>query len=179
MNGIKHFQFLRYFIAGCFCLSTICTFSQDEETPEAQDQPNVTAKELTDAVKVFVDRVIKDGGGFLLMEDEIERKELKLKLKKINKDETRSINYEMHFVCVEFKDEAGVIYDLDIFMEGSRAEELHISRIKIHKVAGKARYIWKKENGFWRVTYVDKESEKYEGGGDKNHQLQNPDEPKE
>ena len=77
---------------------------------------------------------------------------LELKLDKVHKERLSRIKDDVYFACADFKNSDGVIYDLDIFMEGASVDELTVNEVIVHKQDGKARYGWKynKRKDVWR-----------------------------
>ena len=114
----------------------------------------LTVEELAEAVDLYVQAEAKGNDGYLVVKDDVEDKELKLKLEKIHKDKLTSLSEELHFVCADFKSTDGVIYDVDIFMKGKDKNSLTTTKVKVHKKEGEPRYTWYEDAGVWKTKDV-------------------------
>ena len=64
-------------------------------------------------------------------------------------DRLTGIGNDTYFACADFKASNGKVYDLDIFMNGKKANALDVTEIIIHKEDGAPRYGWREKGGIW------------------------------
>ncbi len=73
-----------------------------------------------------------------------------------HKDRLSKLSADTYFACVDMKDPAGKMIDVDCFLK-SKNGRLEMTDTTVHKVEGKPRYDWKEEDGFWRRVPVKSE----------------------
>lgn len=136
--------------------------SEKAKTAEHPEHPEKAAKkEKSMAKPVMLDDVAKSAaawakaeqkksGGRLKVRDDVQGKDLNLKFVKIHKERLSKTAEDTYFVCADFKDQDGQVYDMDIFMQGKDPKKLiAASDLKLHKQNGKARYSWSEKDGVW------------------------------
>jgi len=148
-----------------FSLLTIFLFIQPgwaQEQPEHPTQApkkqarKITAETLAQAIENYVKTEAKKHNGYFVFTDKEEKKELKLTLIKVHKERLSKIGEDLYFACADFKTPDNQIYDLDIFMKGTTADNLAFTNIWLHKKNGVPRYTWYEENGIWKRKPVSK-----------------------
>ena len=126
--------------------------------------------------------VLKLKGGYFLFYDPQDKKVLALRLDKVHRERVAHTGGEVYFACsdfrsfgslelkeggrAEFKQEGGVIYDLDFWMKRDE-RGLNVTQIMVHKVSGKPGYNWHEKEGVWKqkpgkVTSQESEKPKLE-----------------
>ena len=119
-----------------------------EQAAQLEEAKPMTVDELADAIAEYIEEDSKLKGGYFLVYDAEEKKPLMLRLEKVHKDRLASLGGGVYFACTDMKSSAGVVYDLDFFMQRS-GDEIETTEVSIHKKSGKPRYGWKEENGVW------------------------------
>jgi len=122
--------------------------------PNRQAGQAVTKEELTNMVKRFVERQATLQGGEFVYYDQETKKPLVLTLEKVHEDRLAKTSENSYFVCADFKNPEGKLYDLDFFMVGEGHRRPRVSEITIHKADGKERYLWVENNGIWEKKLV-------------------------
>lgn len=112
----------------------------------------LTIDELSDAVKIYIEKETKANNGYFPVKDG--NKTLKLTLSKVHDERLSPMGNEVYFVCVDFKATDETLYDVDIFMKGSAKDNLVATETSVHKVNGKERYTWYEENGVWKKKAI-------------------------
>lgn len=110
----------------------------------------MTKEGLAVAIEKYVNEDAALKGGYFLFFDTKESKALALKLDKVHKERLSQLSDGIYFACADFMSMDGVMYDLDIFMKGPSVDDLTVTEITVHKLDGKARYVWVKEGDFWK-----------------------------
>ncbi len=146
-------------IAAVVCISLGCYAAQEHpEHPEHPTTAEETVKplstdELADAITTEVHRDTKLKGGHFLIYDKDQDEVLALQLDKVHRERVAHIGNDVYFVCADFKERRGTMYDLDFWMKRDD-KGLHVNEITVHKVDGKARYNWSEERGVWKRNPV-------------------------
>lgn len=102
------------------------------------------------AVENYVQTESESNDGYFLVHDDKQDKYLKLKFKKMMDEDLSALGNNKYFVCSDFEGADGNTYDVDIIMQGKSAKTLKAVEKYVHKVNGKPRYNWVKENGTWK-----------------------------
>ena len=147
-----------------FSLPVIGSTQKHPEHPKTQkehpkEHPHKKTKKLTKetlaaAIQDYVKKESKESGYFVV-QDEKARKTLHLKLEKVHKERLATIGEHTYFACADFKEQGGVVYDLDIFMKDKEDGTLHFKTIMVHKENGNPRYTWYEEGGIWKTKKVE------------------------
>ena len=95
------------------------------------------------------------GGGWLKVDDPVQKKTLQLKLEKVHDDKLAQVKPDEYFACADFVEKDGTKYDIDIFMQGKTKDDLKETEVSVHKVNGKERYTWFEESGIWKKKAVE------------------------
>ncbi|MCK4413076.1 MAG: hypothetical protein KAY32_05995 [Candidatus Eisenbacteria sp.] len=110
--------------------------------------------DLQDDVAAAVTRYVEHDaalkGGYFLVFDAEKDVPLALTLEKVHRDRLSRVGSDVYFVCADFAETNGKVYDLDIFMEGPDAQNLEVTEVTVHKESGKARYTWYEQDGIWK-----------------------------
>ena len=185
MNAIKKTTRLSLLVLGSFFFITFitnCSQTSGETNDDAENPTGtkgLTVKELGAAVKEYIKEESSKNDGYFIVKDEKENKELKLKLKKVHEDKLTSLSSSLHFVCADFDNTDGVVYDIDIFMEGTEQDNLSATEVSVHKKDGKPRYTWYEEKGVWKKKDVEQETKKEsEHPEHPEHPTEHPEHPK-
>lgn len=117
--------------------------------PKAKAKP-VKLNDVAKSAAKWAKAEQKKAGGRLTVRDEVQGKDLQLKFVKIHKERLSKTAPDTYFVCADFKDQDGQVYDMDIFMQGTDPKKLAaVGDLKLHKQNGKARYSWVQKDGIW------------------------------
>ena len=113
----------------------------------------LTKEEMSAAIQSYVVKEAEKHGGYYEINDDLQKKKLFLKLKKIHDDRLSHVGNDVYFFCVDLADKDGQIYDLDFFMKRSGGN-LKVTEVTIHKQQGKERYSWYEEKGIWKKKWL-------------------------
>ena len=124
----------------------------EHPTEHPADAEPVSLEGLAKAIENYVHEDGSLKGGYFLVYDKKQNKTLTLELDKVHTERLSRIKEDVYFVCADFRDTDGKIYDLDIFMKGKSIDDLVVTEILVHKQNGKARYKWvhDKKNDVWK-----------------------------
>lgn len=103
--------------------------------------------------KVVRDHITKvSQAGWFGQDDPVAKKMWNLKLTKVHTDKITQIGADTSFVCADFDDKSGEKLDLDFFIKAKvGSPDLSIDKIVVHKVGGKPRFMYvKDEKGTWK-----------------------------
>jgi transglutaminase-like putative cysteine protease len=117
-----------------------------------EDRGEPTLEEVAQVIEAYVERDSKLKGGYFLVYDDKADKPLRLQLDKVHRERLSKIHDGLYFVCADFKNPEGTVYDLDFWMRGTSKEDLHVSdAIAVHKINGERRYYWSlnAESNLW------------------------------
>ena len=114
----------------------------------------LTKKEMSAAIQSYIEKEAKKHGGYYEIYDDLQKKQLSLKLKQIHDDRLSHIGNDVFFFCVDLIDRDGKVYDLDFFMERGPGGGLDVTEVTIHKQEGKERYTWYEEKGIWKKKWL-------------------------
>ncbi len=125
------------------------------EHPKAAKPTALSKEDLAKEIKAYVKKDAALKGGYFLVYDKGAKKPLVLTLAKVHKERLSTVGKDTYFACADFKTPEGEIYDLDIFMKGpGKGGRLKVTRVMVHKEAGKERYNWYEEGGIWKTKHV-------------------------
>jgi hypothetical protein len=135
-----------------------CANSSHEHPAEhPQNDPGakaLTPDEMADAVEIYVANSSAESGGYFIVNDDQTGKQLKLVLDKVHRERVSRVGKDLYFVCADFKNIDGTVYDLDVFMRGPDKDSLTFSKFSVHKKNGKERYTWYEHKGIWKKKPV-------------------------
>ena len=107
--------------------------SQVETAEEAPAQTPPSDADVKAAIKRYVEEDVALKGGFLLKEPRTDQVQI------LSFDHVHEAVHEVedgrYYACVDFKDTAGNIYDVDIYLKGT-ATELKPDNLIVHKING-------------------------------------------
>lgn len=129
-----------------------CAAEHPMEHPEerpTKKETGLSKEALAKAIREYVKRDTTLKGGFFTVYDQEAKKALALTLVKVHEDKLAAVKKGVYFACADFETPDGHLYDLDIFMQETKAG-LEVSEVSIHKEDGKARYTWIEEKGIWK-----------------------------
>ena len=147
---------MKIFVGICYSMLFVALPFMGEH-PEHPEHPSkktshVTVQAVGKAVADFIANDAKLKGGKFLVFDGSTSQVLQLDLLKIHMDRLTGIGNNNYFACADFQGSNGKVYDLDIFMYGESADNLHVSAISVHKEEGVERYGWREKDGVWVKT---------------------------
>lgn len=114
----------------------------------------LTKKEMSTAIQSYIEKEAQKNGGYYEIYDDLQKKKLYLKLKKIHDDRLSHVGNDIYFFCVDLVDKDGKVYDLDFFMKRGPGSDLNVTEVTIHKQEGKERYAWYEEKGIWKKKWL-------------------------
>jgi hypothetical protein len=114
----------------------------------------LTKKEMSKAIQSYIEKEAQKHGGYYEIYDDLQKKKLYLKLKKIHDDRLSYVGNDVYFFCVDLVDKDGKVYDLDFFMKREPGGSLNVTEVTIHKQEGKERYRWYEEKGIWKKKWL-------------------------
>ncbi|HXY61958.1 MAG TPA: hypothetical protein VEJ22_03385 [Nitrospirota bacterium] len=117
-------------------------------------QKPLTKQEMKEAIESYIEKESKKYGGYYEIYDDLQGKELFLKLKKVHDDKLAHVGNDVYFFCVDLTGKDGKVYDLDFFMKRGASGNLDVTEVTIHKQEGKERYTWYEENGIWKKSWL-------------------------
>ncbi|HUO76716.1 MAG TPA: hypothetical protein VMU21_03980 [Thermodesulfovibrionales bacterium] len=123
--------------------------------PSSGEVPKpLTKKEMSAAIQSYIEKEAKKYGGYYEIYDDLQKKQLSLKLKQIHDDRLSHVGNDVYFFCVDLIDKDGKVYDLDFFMKRGPGGDLNVTEVTIHKQEGKERYTWYEEKGIWKKKWL-------------------------
>ncbi len=133
---------------------------QGKTEKSSNDKP-MTIQEFANAAKAHIMKKAKKSGGHFMVKDQKTGKKLKLNLEKVHRKRLSHLGNNRYFVCANFTSQDGTLYDVDIFMEGTKKSNLEeAGKPKVHKVEGEPRFNYYKEDGVWKRRSVDQKQDK-------------------
>lgn len=94
------------------------------------------------AVENYVQKESDKNGGYFIVHDKKQDKDLHLKFVKMMPEDLSALGDNKYFVCSDYKGKDGNDYDIDIIMQGKSADSLKAIKKYVHKVNGNARFEW-------------------------------------
>ena len=132
--------------------------SHEHPAEHPQEHPGaakpLTTDEMANAVEKYVAETSAGSGGYFNVTDDKTGKQLKLTLDKVHRERISQVGKDLYFVCADFRNIDGKIYDLDVFMRGPGKDNLTFSKFSVHKESGKERYTWYEHKGIWKKKPV-------------------------
>jgi hypothetical protein len=127
-----------------------------EHPDESSKSQSMTIEQFADAAKAHIEKEAKKHDGHFMVKDQKTGKKLKLDLEKVHRKRLSHLGDNRYFVCANFTSQDGTLYDVDIFMEGTKKSNLEeAGKPKVHKVEGEPRFTYYQENGVWKRKSVD------------------------
>ncbi len=126
--------------------------SDHKEGAAVKPKPKeLTKDDVGKSIEAYIEHDTKLKGDYFLVYDPVDKGALVLTLDKVHKDRLSITDRKnrIAFACSDFKTPKGKVYDLDFWMKQDAAGKLQVTRIMVHKEAGKPRYTWHKEDGVW------------------------------
>ena len=148
--GISQVLLALLVVVGLPCLQV------QAQEPEHPEHP--TATPTVEEVAMFLEghlaETTKASDGLLTVHDEKAEIERKLRLDKIHRERLAKTAEATYFVCADFKDTAGTVFDLDFWVKQG-GDGLEVAETMIHKEEGKPRYTWYQDGDVWKRKQVD------------------------
>lgn len=130
-----------------------------EHPNQSSKSQSMTIEQFADAAKAHIQKKAKKHGGHFIVKDQKTGEKLKLELQKVHRKRLSHLGDNRYFVCANFTSQDGTLYDVDIFMEGTKKSNLEeAGKPKVHKVEGEPRFTYHKVNGVWKRKPVDDNS---------------------
>ena len=120
-----------------------------EHPTDVKATKKITKEALAEAITSFVSADSELKGGYFMVYDAVSKAPLLLTLTKVHEDKLALLSESLCFVCADFKEAGGKMYDLDFFVN-TDGGDLVVSEVMVHKQDGKPRYTWNEENGVWK-----------------------------
>lgn len=120
------------------------------EHPKDEKRAGLGKADLAAAIKSWAETDAARHGGWVELEDQVQKKTLQLKLEKVHENRLSRVGKDVYFACADFVEKDGTKYDIDVFMKGKTKDDLQNTEVSVHKVNGKERYTWYEENGIWK-----------------------------
>ncbi len=123
------------------------------EHPATGEHPmkNMPAPSIDDVaafITTHVNETVADKKGYMKVEDKKAHKTREVKLVKVHRERLAKTDDNTYFVCADFKDKKGKLFDLDFWVEQT-SDGLVVTETMIHKEEGKPRYTWMEKDGVW------------------------------
>ncbi len=147
---------LVFLVASLFPVSATLAQEHPEHPKNAAKAKEFSTTDLEKAIKEDIAEKSKDSSGVFKLTDPELKKTWDLTLDRVHKDRLSKLSADTYFACVDMKDPAGKIVDVDFFLK-SQDGKLAMTDTTVHKVEGKPRYNWKEEDGFWKRVPVENE----------------------
>jgi len=127
------------------------TKAEHPEHPEhpAKAMPAPSIDEVAAFITTHVNNTVADDKGYMKVEDKKTHKTISVKLDHVHRERLARTDDNTYFVCADFKDHQGKLYDLDFWVKQTPSG-LHVTETMIHKEAGAPRYTWFEKDGVWR-----------------------------
>ena len=124
------------------------------QSSSGQASKPLTKKEMSAAIQSYVENEAKKHGGYYEIYDDLQKKKLFLRLRKVHDDRLSHVGNDVYFFCVDLVDRDGKVYDLDFFMKRGSGGGLDVTEVTIHKQEGRERYTWYEEKGIWKKKWL-------------------------
>jgi len=125
---------------------------QQEAKQEHPKKEHPAAKPTTDdldkAIRDQIAEKAKASGGKFPAKDDVLNKTWALELVRVHKDKLTQLDDNTYFACVDFKADDSTAVDVDFYLKGD-AGKLKITDTTVHKVNGKARFMYQQKGNFW------------------------------
>ena len=120
--------------------------------------PAPTSAPAIEDVATFIENHIaaatKDSGGLMTVHDTKFETNHKLRLDKIHRERLAQTAEATYFVCADFKDASGKVFDLDFWVKQGE-HGLVVAETMIHKEDGEPRYTWQQDGDVWNRKHID------------------------
>jgi len=128
---------------------------EETEHPKKKKAP-VTIEGVALYLEGYVVEKAAEGDGWMKVPDDKTGKDLSLRLDKIHRDRLSKTDDGTYFVCADFKERGGKMYDLDFWVKDTD-EGLSVTETTVHKEEGVQRYTWIEKDGVWSRKYPSTE----------------------
>ena len=127
--------------------------AEQHEHPE-----HPTAAPTIEDVAMFLEshcaEATKASGGLMTIHDEKAGIDRELRLDKIHRERLAKTGEATYFVCADFKDSSGKVFDLDFWVKQGH-HGLMVAETMIHKEDGEPRYTWQQDGDVWNRKDID------------------------
>ncbi len=160
--GTSHVLLALLVVVGLPCLQVQAQEPEHPEHPEKQEQAEQpehpmatpTVEEVATFLEGHLAETTKASDGLMTVHDEKAGIDRELRLDKIHRERLAKTAEATYFVCADFKDTAGTVFDLDFWVKQGD-DGLQVAETMIHKEEGKPRYTWYQEGDVWKQKQVD------------------------
>jgi hypothetical protein len=133
---------------------------EQEKAAKSGDEKPMTIEEFADAAKAHIEEEAEEHGGHFIVKDQKTGEKLKLDLDKVHRKRLSHLGNDRYFVCADFTSQDSTLYDVDIFMRGTKKTNLEeAGEPKVHKVEGEPRFTYYQEDGVWKRKPVDNDDQ--------------------
>ncbi len=133
---------------------------KSEKSSAKKEKQQLTIEKFADAAEQYIEKESQKNNGYFLVKDKERDSTLKLQLSKIHRKRLSHLGNNVYFVCANFYSQDSTLYDIDIFMKGTKKDNLTPTReAMVHKVEGEPRFTWYEEDGVWKTQPVKKDKE--------------------
>lgn len=132
---------------------------EKHEKAEQHEHPeHPTAAPTIEDVAMFLEshcaEATKASGGWMTIHDEKAGIDRELRLDKIHRERLAKTGEATYFVCADFKDSSGKVFDLDFWVKQGH-DGLMVAETMIHKEDGEPRYTWQQDGDVWNRKDID------------------------
>ena len=155
--------FCSILVGSAFALLTVVSVAAADEHPKEHPQEHpgkaVSIEGIDKAIRDHVSEQSKADGKFHV-KDTVLDKTWDLFLVSVHKDKLAALQNETYFACVDFKAGEGTMVDVDFFLKNDKGK-LVVTDTSVHKINGKARYMYQysEKDRYWVRVDVDKTKE--------------------
>lgn len=117
----------------------------DEHPGDEHPGAVLSATDVIKGIREHINNATKANAGIFPIKDEVEAKDLKLRLIRIHEDKVSYLKKDdAYFACTDFvTEDEKTMYDLDFWMKKDTKGNLKVYQTKIHKKDGKPRFTYK------------------------------------
>jgi len=108
-----------------------------------------TIEEVATFLEGHVGQVTAGTDGWMSIRDEKTGEARELRLDKIHRERLAQTADDTYFVCADFKNRDGEVFDLDFWVHQTE-HGLQVTETMIHKQSGNPRYTWYEDSGVWK-----------------------------
>lgn len=108
----------------------------------------ITTADLEKAIKARIAENAKAAGGRFQVQDAVLNKAWSLELVRVHTDKLTPLDANTYFACVDFTADDGTAVDVDFYLK-NEAGKLVLADTTVHKLNGKARFMYQQKGGFW------------------------------
>ncbi|MFB6305896.1 MAG: hypothetical protein ABEH43_02715 [Flavobacteriales bacterium] len=115
---------------------------------------HIRSKVLSKIIRKKIKKEQKKNKGYYTIDPEGHKKPVKLKLKKVHKNDHFTVNDSIAAICVDFADKEGRKCDVDVWVARNKGKYNKIIKQHIHKYEKKPLYAWYNDAGSWKKCNI-------------------------